>query len=539
MTVDQNDPRVQAAVEAYNKGDLNQEAALLEPLLAEHPDDHNLLQRLGAVEAQRGKFDAAITHLERARKIEPEESRVLLMLGTVYKKTGRLDDAIECFEKLLELDPEMAEVHVNLGEVRLANGDADAGRASYEKAIALKPDFIEALSKLAALDEHEHRFEEAHAVARRAVELAPDHGQANITLARVALRMGKPQQAYQQLEWLILNVPLNAFDTSMALYLIGQTKDKMGEYDKAFAAYEGANNALHGVHEASLASTSSVLLPEFLRKLHRFFETEDISAWTKPKKVEEPAPVFLLGFPRSGTTLLDQILKAHSAVVTLEEKENLFDARNELLLRDGALERLGSMTDDEINHHRKNYWLRVHKELKNKKADGVIVDKLPLNTALLGLIYRLFPEAKIIFAMRDPRDVVLSCFQQRFGINAAMFQFLKLESAAAYYDQVMLLGEICRTHMPLNLHVIRYEDVVMDMQKTISDLLAFLELEWEDGILDYRGQARERWISTPSAEQVVEPLYTSSIGKWRNYQRYMEPVLPVLEPWVKKYGYDE
>jgi Sulfotransferase family len=115
---------------------------------------------------------------------------------------------------------------------------------------------------------------------------------------------------------------------------------------------------------------------------------------------------------------------------------------------------------------------------------------------------------------------------------------LKLESAAAYYDLVMSLGEVCRTRMPLNLHVVRYEDVVTDMQKTVSEVLAFLDLEWEDAMLDYRGQARKRWITTPSAEQVIEPIYASSMGKWRNYQHHMEPILPVLEPWVKKYGYD-
>ncbi|CAK9039529.1 Uncharacterized protein aq_1088 [Durusdinium trenchii] len=197
------------------------------------------------------------------------------------------------------------------------------------------------------------------------------------------------------------------------------------------------------------------------------------------------------------------------------------------------------MTDEKVNSYRKKYWTRAREEIRNASISGeLVIDKLPLNTILLGLIYRLFPDAKVIFALRDPRDVVLSCFQQRFGMNAAMFQLLKLDSAAMYYDQVMSLAEVYRARLPLNLHVVRYEDVVGDIKKTVSDLLGFLGLEWEDGILEYRNQAHNRWISTPSSEQVIQPLYGSSIGKWRNYQRHMETIMPILEPWVEKYGYN-
>jgi Flp pilus assembly protein TadD len=538
MTLDPNDPRLRAAVDADNRGDINQEAALLEPLLAEYPDDLNLLQRLGAIEARRGKTDAAITHLECARKIEPENTRILIMLGMLYKQTGKRDEARQCFEDLLALDPKMVEALANLADIHQANGDVDAARQCCEKAIAIKPDYVNMLAKLAFIHERGNRLDEAQKVAQRVLEFAPDHVQANITLATVDLRMGRAQQAIEQLERLLQTPGLTPLDASTAEYLIGQARNKMGEYDEAFAAYEAAKTKLQRLYEGSVAKTSSVLMPEQLHKLRTFFAAEDVSAWTKPKQVQEPAPVFFLGFPRSGTTLLDQILKTHSAVVSLEERENLIDIRNEVLLPEGALEKLPMMTDDEINRHRKSYWSRVLKELKIDNAAGVIIDKMPLNTTLLGLIYRLFPEAKIIFALRDPRDVVLSCFQQRFGINAAMFQFLRLESTAAYYDLVMSLGEVCRARMPLNIHVVRYEDVVTDMQKTVSEVLAFLELEWEDAMLDYRGQARERWITTPSAEQVIEPIYASSMGKWRNYQRHMEPILPVLEPWVEKFGYD-
>lgn len=538
MTADNVDQRLREADAASRRRDPNKAAMILESLLAERPNDVDILQRLGAVDAQRDEFGSAIAHLERARKIEPKNAYIVNTLGLVHLKLGKHDIAQQYFQIAISINPRMAETHMNLGNLHLSRGNADAARDCYENAIAFKPDFVDALVNLASLHERAHRFEKARPLTERAVKLAPAHGRANLTLAQIELRTGKAQQAAQRLEHLIRAAPLTPTDAALAQYLIGQAADKLGDYDKAFGAFEAGNAALYQLYEAPVASMSAANSPESLRRLHAFFSAEDISAWSRPEKMEGSAPVFLLGFPRSGTTLLDQILSAHSAIVTLEEKQNLVDARNDFIRPAGALEKLGTMTDDEINLYRRKYWARLRNELKIENPPGVVIDKMPLNTIFLGLIYRLFPEAKIIFALRDPRDVVLSCFQQRFGINSAMFQFLKLETAAAYYDQVMALAEIYRARLALNLHVVRYEDVIGDMRKTILDLLAFLDLEWEDAITNYKTQARERWISTPSGEQVVEPLYTSSIEKWRNYRRHLEPVLPVLEPWVKKHGYE-
>jgi hypothetical protein len=168
----------------------------------------------------------------------------------------------------------------------------------------------------------------------------------------------------------------------------------------------------------------------------------------------------------------------------------------------------------------------------------VFVDKLPLNAALLPVIYRLFPHAKIVLALRDPRDCVLSCYQQRFGMNAAMFQLLRLDTAAGYYDAVMRLVQTCRAKLPIDVCEVRYEAVIGDFDASVGALLSFLGLPWDDAVRGYAETAKRRVIATPSASQVVQPLYTSSRGKWLNYRRFLEPVLPVLEPWVAAFGYE-
>ena len=178
------------------------------------------------------------------------------------------------------------------------------------------------------------------------------------------------------------------------------------------------------------------------------------------------------------------------------------------------------------------YWRRV-----DAPADAVVVDKFPLNIVVLPLIKRVFPNAKIIFAVRDPRDVVLSCYQQRFVINAAMVQFLELSRAGAYYDLVMSLMDRCRERLDLNLHQVRYEDVVGDLETAARELCSFLGVGFEPRMLNFNETALRRDIATPSARQVIQPLYNRSIGRWRRYEAELAPVLQVLAPWARRFGY--
>ncbi len=538
MTLDQNDPRIAASVAAYKSGDARAELNILAPLLEEHPDDVTLLQRVGVLSAQLGDFEKGFRCLEHALELSPGDSQTITMLGWAHRRAGDSDAARKHFEDMVAQHPQAPVAHVNFGDFLLGEGDNAGARSSYERALAIDPDFLTALVNLASLGEREHKFDDAKPYAERAVAIAPDNGAANINLARIDLRQGRPREAADRMHNLLGRAQLSDADIAAGFYVIGEAMDKLGEYDHAFYTFALANDTLYKQYGETITSMNSVLVPESLDKIQRFFENEDVSAWTPPVANDGPSPVFLLGFARSGTTLLDQILSAHSAIETLEEKENFRQIRNEIILPADGLESLRTMTPDDINRYREMYWAHVREGHNIDLKKGLFIDKMPLNTMLLGLIYRIFPDAKIIFALRDPRDVVLSCFQQRFNVNVAMFQLTKTDMAASYYDKVMKIGETCRARMPLNVHVVRYEDVVNDMQNTVEGVLSFLGLEWEEEIADYRDKARERWITTPSAEQVIEPLYQTSMGKWRNYQRQIAPVLPTLEPWVEKFGYE-
>jgi hypothetical protein len=168
----------------------------------------------------------------------------------------------------------------------------------------------------------------------------------------------------------------------------------------------------------------------------------------------------------------------------------------------------------------------------------VFVDKLPLNTIKLPLIARLFPEAKVIFALRDPRDVVFSCFRRQLPVNASTIELATLEGCARFYDSVMALGEICRERLPLSFLMLRHEDLVRDFDGEMRRLCAFAGIEWTDGFRDFAAISRRRNIRSISAQQVREGLNGRGEGLWRRYAPQLQPVLPVLARWVSAFGYN-
>jgi len=236
--------------------------------------------------------------------------------------------------------------------------------------------------------------------------------------------------------------------------------------------------------------------------------------------------------------LLDQILSSHSQISVLEEKQNLAEAFKQFPATDEGLEALQQASEAKLDQLRRSYWANVKRELGANKLPPVVVDKLPLNVFALLHINRMFPGAKIIVALRDPRDCVFSSYQQKFGMNAAMFQLLKLDTAAAFYGQVMNIVEAVRQAEAFSMHFVRYEKVIEDFTGEVTALTDFLEMEWEDGLLEYQATAKARDVTTPSASQVIQPLYISSIGKWKNFREWIGSSLEPLEPWVTHWGYD-
>jgi hypothetical protein len=230
------------------------------------------------------------------------------------------------------------------------------------------------------------------------------------------------------------------------------------------------------------------------------------------------------------------VLASHPDVATLEEREVLGEPAQGFLTTAAGLDRLAGLGSEELAQLRADYWRRVGEH--GVEASGkVFIDKLPLNTIKLPLIARLFPQARVLFAVRDPRDVVLSCFRQHFDMNPAMYELLTLQGAAAFYDRVMKLGTLAAEKLPLAMRQHRYEALVEDFDAQTRAVCDFIGLEWSEALRDFASTARGRDIRTPSAPQVRRGLYEQGVGQWRRYGQELEPVMPILRPWVEHFGY--
>jgi hypothetical protein len=309
----------------------------------------------------------------------------------------------------------------------------------------------------------------------------------------------------------------------------------LGNADAAYPAFAEANR-LMGARAAQVDARRYIASIEaHIEK----FSADWVATWPVAKAEDPERPVFLVGFPRSGTTLMDQILDSHPQVKVLEEEPLISTIVGELGHRHSDyLGAIASMGADEVAEWRERYLTDLRAALFVQSDDShVLVDKMPLNIVYLGLIARLFPKARIILALRHPCDVVLSNFMQAFELNDAMANFLTLESSGRLYDRVMVLWRQYVDVLELQPHVLRYEDLVEDVEGESRKLLEYLDVPWNDAVLSHTDHARERTISTPSFRQVTEPIYTRSRYRWRRYEHYVSPVWPLLASHIAAFGY--
>ena len=317
--------------------------------------------------------------------------------------------------------------------------------------------------------------------------------------------------------------------------------DKLGEYDAAFEAFEKAGMESAATREA-MAIDRSVSF-NLVDAYKAVATPELLSKWTR-ETVDDglPRPFFLVGFPRSGTTLTEQIMAAHPDVVTADEKAILRATKSEMstwFSEENVPGMLAQLDRDDIGRIRSTYWKHAESIMHMSLADKTFVDKLPLNIVDMPLINVVFPDARIIVALRDPRDVCLSCFMQRFGLNTAMINFLAWEQTAAYYAKVMDLWLHMRDIVTLDFIEVRYEDTVEEFENQARRLLDFLGVAWDDCVLDFHEKARKRFVSTPSFNAVSERIHRRAAGRWRNYKTQVQRISDTLTPFITAFGYGE
>jgi len=524
---------------ALRTSGLEAAARLALTALAEGVEEPTFLNLAASAHYNEGRFDEAVQLLTRARSLAPDDPNILNSLGICLKALGQTAAALEAFDDALRIDPRMAPAHFNRGEVFDDLNDVAASRSAYLQAISLEPYYIEALASLAWIEAQAGDAASARTLGERALALWPRDALARMALASAALQQGDLPGAAAHLMPLSRDPKLTTINRSIALGLTGDLLDAEGRPAHAFEMYRASNAQLHALYADRFAAGESALARA--NRLISWFETADRGQWraAEPPVSSDENPkshIFLVGFPRSGTTLLENILASHPEVISLEEKDCLGPSSETYLASDEGLGRLSRINSEESARERGAYWGKVRSYGIDPRGK-VFIDKLPLASLQLPLIAKLFPDARVLFAVRDPRDVVLSCFRRRFAMNSAMFELLTLRGAAVYYDAVMRLSGLYRALLPLPEHIVRYEDLLEDFEGTARVACDFLGLEWDQALFDFAAKARTRGIGTPSAAQVVRGLNRDGQGVWRRYREQMAPVLPILEPWVERFGY--
>jgi tetratricopeptide (TPR) repeat protein len=504
----------------------------------EHPGVLNLA---ASARFGEGRFEDALGLLRRAQADAPNNPQVLNSIGLCLKSLGRPEEALHAFDSALAINPDMASAHFNRGVLLEELKYPNAARSAYERAAALDPN-VDAVARIAWLDAQAGDSLSARSHGERVLARAPSHALARMAIASADLHSGDLDAAETRLSALSQEPGLEDIDRTVVLGLIGDVRDAQGRPAEAFAVYQEANERLKSMYAAQFAAPGTTTPLDHALRLIAWFEGEDPQTWREapgasPSAAAPRSHIFLVGFPRSGTTLLENVLAAHPDVVSLEERNCLESASAAYLTSQEGLQRLSRIGPSDAAREREAYWSKVRK-LGVEPQDRVFIDKMPLASVALPLIAKLFPSALILFARRDPRDVVLSCFRRRFGMNPSMYQLLTLEGAATYYDSVMQLSELYRELLPLQQHLVRYESLVEDFEGTARAACDFLGLQWDRSLFDFAAKARSRGIATPSAAQVAVGLNREGQGVWRRYREQMAPVLPLLDPWVHRFDYE-
>ncbi|MDH7974313.1 sulfotransferase [Sphingomonas sp. AR_OL41] len=539
-------------------------AEAYEHVLARAPDEFESLNNLGNARAALGDANGAVAALHRAVALDPNAPPTRLNLATALRAAGRDDEAeavlnqaasdfpvdarplhdlyvllkdagrdaaaLDALERAIGRDPANANLQFKAAvEYGLVMRVALAERA-YRAALDVDPRLTDAYLGLAIQYEHTNREEEFAPLIARAESAGVDEG----ALGFIRAMEHRREKRFEEGLACLTGVPAS-IEPERTAHLRATLLDRLGRTDEAFAWFAEAGR-LHQADPsdplARAAETRQTVRDEIAQLTPAWAAT-----WQKPVPAADPAypdPVFLVGFPRSGTTLLDTILMGHPDTIVLEEQPPL----NYVDERLGGMMCIPELDAEGIAAARAHYFTEVAK-IAELRPGALLIDKSPLFLLKAPLIHRLFPRARFILALRHPCDVVLSCFISNFRLNPAMSNFLRPEDAAEYYDLTFRHWERSRSLFPLEVHTIGYEQLVENVEEQVRPLFDFLGLDWNDAALDHRKTARARgFITTASYAQVTEPIYKRASGRWQRYREHLAPILPVLAPWVEKFGYD-
>ncbi len=488
-------PAIAAVFAAVRDGELDSAKRLAVEALARGVEHPVLLNLRALAHEEAGRLEAALADLRRAHFLAPADYSVLNACGLALTRLERHEEGRACFERAVALEARFTPAWFNLGWTLERLGEMAAAVDAYQRAVTLEPSHAAAWANLAFVAARRGDAGEARRCAERALALQPGAVTAECALAEIELRTA-PSQSHDRLERLLARADLGDLERGLADSLLGDALDALDRPADAFAAYARGNHRFARDAQARFQPSGASDMDRALAWMTPWAEA--LPPWPALENGSEAgggdlprSHVFLFGFARSGTTLAETVLAAQPDVVTLEERGTLDAAVKDFLVDRAAADRLVRAGERDIAAHRDEYWRRVA-AFGARPAGKVFVDKNPFNALKLPLIQKLFPRARILFTIRDPRDVVLSCFRRRFILNASTYEFLDLGRAARFYAASMRFADVMAAKRDMPTHVLRFEAFVDDFTVEAAALCAFVGAAEPASGSEHRGAGRAR-----------------------------------------------
>jgi tetratricopeptide (TPR) repeat protein len=509
------------AIQLANSGNITKSKNILSTILAAHPDFFAANYHYSSLMLQSGEYETALKHARKAVEINPSDIKALWLLSEVYYQTGRLREGMDVCTAMLAIK-------------RRKKADPE-GEGIRE---------ISILTKLGDLHMQSNQYDQAEHFFDQALQIEPENLLANFLLAKIHRSTGRIDDALLRLEKLIASSPGNPITDVYAKAELALLYDRTNRYAEALEAATISNQTLAAYPVSRSIDKKAV--PGLIDRMAKYvFANPPATGDERNAAYDTPAPVFLVGFPRSGTTLTEQLLADRLGLVGSTELPFIDDTRQAipaLLKKEFTYpDDIHTLTIDDIGRLRRHYWQLVDQTLHLQKNGAArLLDKMPMNILHLPFITTIFPESKLIVALRDPRDTCQSCFFHQFRLNESMIHFLSIDDTVAFYNKVMGFWLSYRQTGAFSYLESRYEDIVQDQAEAVARIGAYLGIHEQPSAENTTSPdtaAKRKRLMTPSSFEATQPVYRRSMERWRNYVDLLPGQFAQLKTVILELGY--
>ena len=461
------------------------------------------------------KLNDAFISFKTAIEINPEYATGYASMGCLFRDSGQYERAEEYFNKALKINPNHLDALIYLANLLMFTLGPDAADKYFKHAHSVDPKNVSAIIGIATVLEKKRKYDESYSLIKPLI----DHGAISTLLAHLLASLANKtsceQEAITMMQKLIRRGGLAPIEKESMYFAIGKIYDQLGAYEKAFSNIDKANKTrTHEFDIQAFKKQINLIKENFSRSLYDRLPLATVS---------KPQPIFIVGMPRSGTSLVEQILATHNDVSGGGELPYLELLTEEIkgIIYSPTPDQMKSLDQDTIQTLANRYT-----ESLSNHADGSdwVTDKMPMNYMHLGLIRKLFPESPILHCVRHPLDTCISCYFQNFGERHPYIY--NLENLGEVHNSYEELMQFWKTELEIPMLDIQYESLVSDPEKTAREILDYCNLEWDDKCLSF--YSSKRYVNTASYNQVSQPIYLSSVNRWKNYNEQIVDLIKII-----------